>query len=292
MTHTESKTRRRRSSVWPITAWLLVLASALVLGVGISGEVLASSLVLDLVSFWPGLVVAFLLAAALWPLFRRRAARLGAILPLLLLTWMWGGVALHFAEWDLLPSSSVDLRGPPIEHIQAASLTLTVGGPATVGPDSDALYSVRPERRGGMVGVPQAIERLEGDFATVAIFEAEPGRWFGWAGWRITLAGDPRWTLSLTAESVDADLTGHVLERLEVHADGVVRLPSSEVDTPVVLEGDLVVVVPAGVGVTVTGAADVPSEWEVTDTGWRSPGRAPGYSITVAEGSRVRIIPR
>ncbi|MGH9168203.1 MAG: hypothetical protein ACRD02_10295 [Acidimicrobiia bacterium] len=280
---------RPRSSPWPVATWLFALASALVLGVGVYGEVLAPSLVLDLVSFWPGLTLALLLAAALWPFRRRGPARLAAILPLLVLTWLWGGVALHLAQWELLPSAAADLEGPPGEGVEVARLSLEQSGRLSLLAADGPLYTVRLVRRGGPVGIPEAVERLEDGEATVSVVGISGGQWFRSSGWAAGLAPGPAWDLELRAATLDIDLRGLDLTRLEAEGSGVIRLPAVEAEVPIVVAGELVVEVPAEARVVVAGTAQVPEGWEVTDTGWRSPGREPGYAITVIDGSQVEI---
>lgn len=279
-------------SVWPIATWLMVVASAGAVGAGVYGEVLAGSLVLDLVSFWPGLVVAFLLATAVWPLRRRGVARVAAILPLLLLTWGWGAVALHLAEWELLPSASADLAGPPVEQVGRAELSLEGSGRLTLQSDGGLLYSVLPERRGGDAGIPEAVERIDDGQAVVRVVEGDPGRWFGTAGWRLVLAAGPNWVLDLTSAEVELDLRSLLLSGLRVVGTGEVSLPPVDAEVPVRLGGRLTVSIPPGTGTEVTGPASVPTGWEVTDTGWRSPTRRPGYVVTVTQGAQVTLLER
>lgn len=273
-----------------MASWLLVLASAIALGAGVYGEVLAPSVVLDLVSFWPGLVVAVLLALAVWPFRHRGPGRLGAVLPLLLLTWVWAVMALHLAEWDLLPSSSVDLAGPSVGTMGEVVLSAGVRGVLELSVlEGDRLYTVRPHRQAGPVGVPEALERLEGSRGTVRLLERDPGPWFGSEGWRLALAPGPAWRLHLEAAGLRADLRSLRIRELTVLGEGALDLPSATEEVAVSLEGRWVVSIPEGTGVVVEGAAEVPPDWVVTDTGWRSPTREPGYAITVIEGSRVRI---
>jgi hypothetical protein len=280
---------RPRSSPWPVAAWLFVLASALVLGVGVYGEVLAPSLVLDLLSFWPGLTLALLLAGALWPFGRRGPARLAAILPLLVLTWLWGGVALHLAQWELLPSAAADVEGPLGEGTETARLSLEQSGRLSLTATDGPLYEVGVVRRGGPVGIPEAVERLEGGEASVSVVEISGGQWFRSSGWVAGLAPGPAWDLELRAAILDVDLRGLRLTRLDAQGRGVIRLPPVEAEVPMVVAGELVIEVPAEARVVVTGTAQVPEGWEVTDIGWRSPGRDPGYVITVSDGSQVEM---
>lgn len=279
----------RRHTAWPIAAWLLVVASAGVLGVGVYGELLSATLILDLVSFWPGLVVAILLALAVWPLRRRMAARLAAVLPLLLLTWMWGGVALHLSEWELLPSSAADLEGPRVPGVTRAEVEIVSGGEVRLRAGTDLLYTVRLLREAGDTGVPQALERIEGDEAQVDVVEGEAGRWFRTVGWETTLAAGPIWDVAVRGAEVDLDLRPLEVAGVDVWGSGVVRLPPVASETQVRLEGRLRVQVPEGVPVEVLGPALVPSDWVVTDTGWRAPVSGTGYLMAVAETSQVII---
>lgn len=274
-----------------MASWLLVLASAIALAAGVYGEVLAPSVVLDLVSFWPGLVVAVLLALAVWPFRRRGLGRLGAVLPLLLLTWVWAVMALHLAEWDLLPSSSADLVGPAVGAVDEVELFVAVDGSLELDAvDGDVLYRVRPYRQAGPAGVPEAFERWEDGRGTVAVRERDPGPWFASEGWRIDLAPGPAWRLHLEAPTVRASLRPLWVRELRVVGNGTLDLPPVAEEVLVDLVGRLDVSVPTGIGVVVEGAAEVPGDWVVTDTGWRSPIRVPGYLITVPEGARVRIV--
>ncbi len=286
---TRGPRRRASASAWPIAAWMLVAVSAAVLAVGVAGEVLAVSLVLDLISFWPGLALAVLLASALRTWLRSGPARLAAILPLLLLTWMWGGLAVHFAEWDLLPSSSADVEGPSAEGTQMGELSVQLSGSLTVRAEGQLLYSVRPEREGGSVGVPEVIERLEGGQAAVLVHEVEPGPWFANGGWRLSLSPGVLWALELDAPRLQVDLVGVQLGALVLEGSGTARLPVVEDEVPVRVEGDLILEVPAGTGTVVTGPARVPEGWVANDDGWRSPEGDPGYLVTVEEGAELQI---
>lgn len=276
--------------MWPIAAWLLVVASAAVLAVGIYGRVLAPSLVLDLVSFWPGLLLALLLALAFWPLHRRGMGRVAAILPLLLLTWMWGGVALHLSEWDLLPSASGDLEGPAAGDVLQAHLSVETPGDLHLRPEEGPLYRVEVVRRAGTVGIPEAFEQIQGGEATVELLARPPEGWFQTSGWRMTLHPGPSWDLEVQAGRLQVDLRGVRLTGLAIRGDGSVALPAVAEETVVLLAGRLVVVLPRAVPAVVEGSAQAPADWVVTDTGWRSPTGGSGYLIEVVEGSQVRIV--
>ncbi len=257
--------------------------------VGTLGEIFSTSIVLDIASLWPGLLLALLAAAALQPVLRRRT-RLAAVLPLLLLSWLATGTGLHLAHWSQLPSSAADLTGPAAAGVERAAMSLQVAGTLMVtGGDGD-LYSVTIERRGGVAGVPEALERTADDEVMIRLHGRDGGAWFSTAGWMLTLAEGTSWSLDLEAPDVDLDLGALRLRSLTVAGNGRVRLPLPVEETPVILEGTLQVEIPAGVAALVVGEATVPSGWEEDAAGIRSPGEGPGYRIEVAPGAAVEVI--
>ncbi len=260
--------------------------------VGTLGEVFSTSIVLDIASLWPGLLLALLVAAALQPVLRRGGTRLAAVLPLLLLSWLATGTGLHLAHWSQLPSSAADLTGPAAAGIDFAQLSLQVEGRlALIGGDGD-LYSVTIERQGGVAGVPEALERTTEDELVIRLHGRDGGAWFSTSGWVVELSESTSWSLDLEALELDLDLVALQLRAVTVAGVGLVRLPLPAADTPVVLEGTLEVEVPAGVAALVVGEATVPRGWEESADGIRSPGEGPTYRIEVVPGASVEVTTR
>lgn len=260
--------------------------------VGTLGEIFSTSIVLDIASLWPGLLLALLVAAALLPVLRRGGTRLAAVLPLLLLSWLATGTGLHLAHWSQLPSSAADLTGPPAGGVDLAAMSLQVEGSLIVtGADGD-LYSVSIERRGGVAGVPEALERTTADEVVIRLHGRDGGAWFSTSGWMVTLAEGTSWSLDLEASELDLDLAALRLRSMKVTGSGRMRLPLPVEETPVFLDGALQVEIPAGVAALVVGEATVPAGWEEDAEGLRSPGEGPGYRIEVVPGGAVEVTNR
>ncbi|MGH8875141.1 MAG: hypothetical protein ACRDVM_07810 [Acidimicrobiia bacterium] len=278
-------------SLWPTWAWLMVGVVVTVLGLGVVGAILSPSLLLDAVSLWPLPAVAGGAGLVVEP-FRRRRRRLGAVLPLGLLSWLALAVATHLGGWDPLPSSSADLVGPPGNAAPEAALVATIEGDLRVTTGRDRpLYSVEPVRRGGEVGVPVADEQRPDRRLRVQISETAGGSWFRFAGWWLELSEGPAWTLELGG-NLEADLSRLLLVGLELAGGGVVHLPPPGGPVPVEVEGDFQVTVPAGAPVEVRGEAQVLDDWAPTEDGYRSPVSGEGFVITVQEGAKLRLSTR
>jgi hypothetical protein len=101
------------------------------------------------------------------------------------------------------------------------------------------------------------------------------------------LARRPVWSLHLTSPQLDANLRELAIDSLEIDGSGTVLLGPSP--ATVTVTGTFALDVPAGVPVEVHGSASVPSGWEPTDDGYRSPGSGTSISISVTEGSQVVI---
>lgn len=280
-------------SVWPIWAWMMVGVVVIVMGVGVVGGVLLPSVVLDVVSFWPGFLLAFLLAAALWPLSRRFSSRLKATVPLLVLSWLGLAVALHLAGWSELPSSAGDLLGGPTEEIEVGSLSLEVEGllRLSTGPQSD-LYSVTMMRRGGPVGAPQALETLPNGSVEVDIVERPQSFWYSAAGWDVVLADSIPWTVAASAGNVEADLRSVAVRGGSFGGEGRIELGEVESGAVIVFDGAFDVSVAPGAVVVVEGEATVPDGWVVTELGHASPSTGDGYTLVVSGQSTVSITER
>lgn len=275
--------------MWVLWGWLMVALSGVSIAAGVVGGLLAPSIVLDIVSFWPLFILGFVIAAGLLVWRGRGPARLPAIAPLILITALGAVVVLHIVGWRVLPSAAADMTGPPVGAATEATLRLELPGTVVVRAGAgDALYSVTIDRRGGRLGVPEAIESGGGDIPLqVDLRQRDGGRWFRTDGWMVRLSTVPRWDLTLDVGRIDADLTGLALGSLDLNGAGQVVLDRGT--ATVRLGGVFTLTVPAGTAVEVVGDAAVPAGWERTDTGARSPVDGTGLTIEVTDGARVEI---
>lgn len=266
------------STLW---AWLFVGLLVVAVVVGVIGRVFSTAVVLDIVSFWPFLIVVFLIAATVLP--RARGRSLAAVVPLLLIGWLVSSIALHLSGWDQLPSSAARLTGPV--HVGAASLAVEVPGLIDLRavPDQQASYLVTPRRAGGPMGAPEAIERQNDSVLTVALRPTEASRWFQSEGWDVTLDQRLEWALEVSAETVNLDLTTASVRSLVVTGNGSVIL-SGESAVEVELAGNVSVVIAQDTTVQVIGQADVPARFVPTDDGFRSGEGDPTVVIRVVSG--------
>lgn len=274
---------------WPMIGWVLFALVSLLLVVLTLTEVLMRAAVLDVLSFWPAWVLALLMSLALWPLRRRGVTRIGAVLPLLLFSWVAGALSLHLQRWELLPSASADLVGPPAAGVRVAALTLEVAGNLQVTADARSLYEVDVDRRGGDVAPPEALERLAGEDATIELREGETAGWFGSSGWDLDLSRTPDWELVLSAAEVDIDLRGVGVRSISVRGDGLMRLGAPAADVEVTVDGDVDIELPPGVAAEVEGAAQVPEGWIATETGVRFEADGPVIRITTLGVSPIIV---
>jgi len=282
---------RRFSSVWPIWAWIMVAFGLTVTGVGVVGGVFPRSLILDLISFWPGLILVMLVAAALYPFHRGQWSRLAAVVPLLVLSWLGSTIALHLAEWRVLPSAAADFDGPAIGGIDQASMTAVTGGELLiVFSDSSSLYEVQTIRRGGSTPAPRSLERVDGARAQVTINERDPDTWFVARGWRVRLNAGASWSVDLEAGEMEADLSGGRITSLRLAGAGEVVLPEPLAEVEVIVDGRFALNLPAGVAMRVSGSeVTVPANWTGGDGEWASPGTGDGYVVTVTSGAALVV---
>ncbi len=268
-------------------SWLMVAFVAVSLAAGVIGGILAPSIVLDVVSFWPLLAAGLLIGVGLVPFRGRLPDRIMAIVPLLLITVVGLVVGLHITGWAELPSSAADVVGPPAANTSSAAIDVALGhGNLSVAAGTDeALYTVELDRAGGPVGIPEAVERGR-DPVEVQLRERDGGRWFRTSGWAVRLHGGVAWTVDVAAPNLDVDLAAVPVTSLDVAGAGVVRIgpiPS------VAADGDLTLVLPAGVGAVVRGPAQVPADWIETDEGMQSLDGEVQIVIEVADGSTVKV---
>ncbi len=278
-----SRRRRLPAGLWTVWAWLMVALVGVSIGAGIVGGILAPSVLLDVVSFWPLVVVPLIAAVVLW---RRRSSRTGAVPPLLLITIVSLVIGLHLLGWSKLPSSAADLIGPPAQQ-GTVSLSISLPGRLVIGVGDSPLYTIRLDRAGGNLGVPEALERSTDGVLSVDVHQMDGGRWFRTEGWTATLARSPVWKLDLSSTQLEADLRELAIDSLTVDGSGTVLLGSSP--ATVAVSGAITVGVAPGTAVEVHGSASVPAGWERTDDGFRSPGTGSSISIAVTEGAHVVI---
>lgn len=268
------------STLW---AWLFVALLAVAMAIGIVGRVFSTAVVLDLVSFWPFLVVIFLVAATVLP--RSRGRWLASVVPLLLIGWLVTAIVLHLNGWDQLPSSAARLSGPI--HIGTADMTLDVPGLIhVVGEASQPeSYLVHPRRAGGDVGAPEALERQDDTSLTIGLRPIDTSRWFESEGWDISLDERITWSLDITATRFTLDLTTLDLTAVVATGDGTILTPlPGENTADLELRGNVTVVVTPESIVSVIGDASVPVGYTATEEGFRSGEGDPTLVITVASG--------
>ncbi|MDF1597818.1 MAG: hypothetical protein P1T08_17195 [Acidimicrobiia bacterium] len=285
------QTGRRFSSVWPIWAWIMVAFALVVTGVGVVGGVFPRSLLLDLISFWPGLILVMLVAAALYPFHRGQWSRLAAVVPLLVLSWLGSTIALHLAEWSVLPSAAADFNGPAVAGVGEARMTVVTGGELLVFfSDSSYLYEVQTIRKGGSTPAPRGLERVDGARAQVTIDERDPETWFLARGWRVRLSADAFWSVDLEAGEMEADLSGGRIASLRLAGAGDVLLPEPVAEVEIIVDGRFALDLPAGVAMRVSGTeVTVPANWTGGDGEWASPGTGDGYIVTVTSGATLVV---
>lgn len=276
--------RRPVTHISTLWAWLFVALLTVALAVGVVGRVFSAAVVLDLVSFWPFLVVIFLVAAAVLP--RSRGRWLGSIVPLLLIGWLVTAIVLHLSGWDQLPSSAARLAGPI--HVGTADLTVDVPGIIEIAGVAGQLesYLVRPRRAGGMVGAPEALERQEDTSLIIGLRPTETSRWFRAEGWDLLLDARLGWTLDLTATRFVVDLSTLRASTVVVTGDGtIVTGAPSEIVVDLELRGNVTVVVKPESIVSVLGDAAVPSGFVATESGFSSGEGDPTLVIRVISGA-------
>ena len=274
-------------SGWPVGAWAMAGMLPVVIAIGVTANVLSPGLVLDLISLWPGLLPAAL-ALVVVAINKSWSRRMGAVPPLLIITWIALAVAAHTSALEPLPSSSADLIGPAEspEHVTLAahssgSLDVRVS-------DRGAIYRVGYVRMGGETGIAQAEEVSTVMGLTVSIGDSGPSQFFRYAGWTLDLAPRTQWNLSLGGE-LDGDLTGLDLGSVSLEGSGELTLGPTDHPVPMAVQGTFRFLIPGGVAARVVGTADVPSGWVTTADGFRSPVEGEGWVISSSAGSSLRI---
>jgi len=276
------------SSRGGLRAWLLPMV--VVFGILVYAALgwLSRSVVIDFIAWWP----AWVLIAGFAILTRGRRlgrVRLPGLGPLIALAALGAFLACHLMGWDAMPSSSASLVGPASDSVRTAAISARIDGKLDVGlGETGFLYAVVPIRTGGETGLPEAVERTQGESVAVVLEPvADPG-FYTFAGWSLELDPSPAWALSLGGE-LSADLTSVRVTELQIEGGGSVRLGTSMAETPVSVSGDFVLEVPGGSAVRVVGRAEVPDGWTETSDGWDSPAGAGGWVISVSEGSTLAV---
>ena len=283
---------RRRARV----AWLVLAVSVALLGAVVAaGGLLRRSVVLDLVSFWPGWII----TAGVFLIHRRASGvrqrlpgyGLGPVLPYSLAGWLVVVLVLHLAGWELLPSSADRLEGPAVtDRIATAAMDVRLEGAVMVEAGADLLYEVSSLASAGAVAPPQGEELLTGEDLEVRLREGPDAGWFGSAGWNLALNPGRDWAVAVSAAELKADLRGLSLRSLRVEADGAIRLGPARGEVPALLAGALLVEVPAEVSVEISGPVTVGSGWEATGDGISYLGEGTGrYLIEVDPDSDVVV---
>lgn len=269
-------------------AWLLPIgALTILLGMGVFGR-FSRSIVADLLAWWPiwiGLaVVAYLLRSRQVGVFR--VAGLVPLLALgLVVLFAWG----HVAGWSIMPSASQHLVGPDPGSYSSAELSAAVDGHIDVGKGSETvLYRVDPIRHGGRIGVPQASESEAGGSLVIDLVQPEDPGLYTYSGWEIALSPEAAWSLDLEG-AVDADLADIDVFGLHVDGSGFVVLGETNQETPVTIDGDFRLEIPAGSSARVVGTAAVPASWTLTEDGAVSGVGPEGWVITVVGDSHLTV---
>ena len=287
----QARARRRRTR----RAWLALAGALVLVGTAVmAGGVLRRSLVLDLVSIWPGWVVtlaALILRHRMGARQRLLGAGFGPALPISLLGWLVVAVSLHLVGWEVLPSSAGRLEGPAVtDRIGTTAIDVRLDGLVIVDSDTGVLYEVSGLASAGAVAPVRGEEVLTGDDLEVRLREGPEAGWFGSGGWRLSLHPGIDWAVTVSATEVEAEFRELSLRSLQVEAEGEIRLGSAAGEVPVSLSGDLVVEIPADVSVEVAGPATVGPGWEVTAGGRSYRGEGAGrYLIEVDPDSDVVV---
>lgn len=272
-------------SPWPVAAWAMTLFTVLALGVGVAGNVLSRTAVLDAIALWP--LAALVVPALLMGL---RGGRHRALAPLVLLSWLLVTVGLHLGGLEGLPSSAAAVRSD-LTGIAEARMTVAIEDLSLNIRSGD--FEVAPRPVGGTVGAP-VLERVSGTSATALTLTDDPARspWFRFGEYHVTLPPAVDWNLRIAVSGMDLDLrdVNVVGGRFEA-ATGRLLLGEPGEPTTVDVAGDIEVSVPPDVPVQVIGSTRVPDTWVVDDNGARAPTSGNGWTIRVVSGS-VRIVSR
>jgi hypothetical protein len=254
--------------------------------VAIAAKLLSVSLILDLAALWPAVA----LGAVLMPLALLRGGVWRFAPPLILLVWLFIGLALHLAAFPLLPSAAGDLdAGVGVDEVGTAKLT---AGPIdSLQVDFSGggeLASVTMRRRGGDVAPPTATPLVGDGRAEIVLAERDDPGFFEFEGWQLHLGDVGSWDLIVSASDLSIDTNG--VSQASIMASGAGHVALSGVSNESLLEitGVFEVTVPRGVGVVLDGQATTPNDWTRTERGLTAPGDV-GWTLIVSDDSRVTV---
>lgn len=259
--------------------------TVLALAVGVLGNVLSPTVVLDALALWP--IAALVVPAAL---LARRGGRRAALAPLVLITWLLVTVGLHLGGLPALPSAASGVEAE-LAGIESARLTVYIDDLAVrvgTGP-----FAVAPAPTGGTVGVP-VVQTVSGSTAMALTITDDPDRspWFRFGAYDISLPTGPVWDVRMRVETLDADLRDLAVSggRLEA-ATGRVVLGRPDGEVLVSVVGDLEIWVPGDVPAVAEGATETPPDWVIDGNTATAPVAGAGWRLVVESGS-VRIVSR
>ena len=86
--------------------------------------------------------------------------RVSGLIPLLAFAALIAFTAGHAYGWMVMPSAAQELNGPLADSATVAALSAGVDGDLRVGEGASLLYEVGPVRRGGDIGIPEAVEQV------------------------------------------------------------------------------------------------------------------------------------
>lgn len=264
--------------------WIFPIAAlTILLGVAAAGR-LSRSIVADFIAWWP---VWLGIGIAAYLLRERKVGRfrVAGLVPLVALLFVglftWG----HLAGWSIMPSASQRLVGPEVGGFGQASLAASIDGRIELSGGGEFLYLVEPIMEGGTIGIPGATEQVTDSEISIELDPPPDSGLYGYAGWSISLASSPVWSLDLGG-AIDADLSEMTVSDLYMSGAGTVVLGAVEGSTPFDAAGSFRIVVPPDVPARVVGVASVPASWALTEDGATSPVPGDGWLITVhGEGS-------
>jgi len=280
------KTRHPKTLMW--TAVGLLGLSVLGLIVGVLFKLFSPVMILDIVALWP----LFLIPAgmAVFAYFQK-TPKSWTVATLTCVSILILSVGFHQSGWRALPSAQARVTGVAIGEFAQVTLKAELAnsklivGSGTTG----ASYRAVPFRNGGGAGAVRAYERIEGPALEVILTERTDSSWFHFGGWSIELSPDPIWSLDLSADNLDVDLSSMSVYQLKLDGEGDLKLAVGS-NSVLDISGTWTVTVPPDASIDVVGDAMVPFEWELTDVGTTTPWAGPGWTINVADGSSVRII--
>ena len=273
------------SSTW---AWLTFGIALVLVGASVAIGIVTPAILLDLAAAWPVAalgVIAIPFAFA----FRSRWPVLVAIVPLLFLTWLLVGVGWFLTDGIAEPPSrSGDIAGPDTDP-DVGTFVAELDGRLVVGAVVGIDYELETSRAGGDTSPPEVYESIgTGRVDALARPRAHTG-WYESAGWRLGLRSGPDWTLDLTADEVDADLTTISVSALTIDADGTVELGRGAGNVSVAA-GTLTIVVPSGMPASASGVDSVPDDWSVEGAVATAPAGPGALFIEALGGADVTIV--